>query len=61
MSLISTFISNNILNILENAFIAHEPEMQSALLSEVQTFSSQLVTWIESKISVAQPVQATKS
>jgi hypothetical protein len=37
---------------LENAFVAHEPELQLALLNEVQSFSAELLSWIEGKISV---------
>lgn len=54
MSLLSSFISENILNELEAAFIRNEPALQMALLNEVQTFSAKLVFWIEGKLSAGQ-------
>lgn len=61
MSLLSNFISTNLLNELEAAFIAHEPDLQLALLNEVQVFSAQLVQWIEKKITVNKSTPTTAS
>lgn len=52
MSLLSTFLSNQLIPALETALIAHEPDVQAAILGEIQDFSSQLVGWLEGKIGL---------
>ena len=51
MSLVTSFLLKHLVPALEAAFVAHEPEMQAALLSEVETFSSDLLSWYKSKIA----------
>lgn len=50
MSLLSSFIQNNLLKALEDEFLSHEPEMQAALVKEVSALANQALAWVESKI-----------
>ena len=55
MSLLSTFIQNNVLKALEAEFLAHAPEMQAVLVDEVSAFANQVLAWAEGKLSQPQP------
>lgn len=50
MSLLATFVMNHLIPELEAAFVAHEPDMQAALLAEVQAFAGKLGEWVEGKL-----------
>jgi hypothetical protein len=50
MSLLSSFVASHLIPALESAFIAHEPEMQAAFLSEVKALSDQVNVWLENKL-----------
>lgn len=50
MSLLSTFISTQLIKALEHEFVNHEPEMQALILNEVQAFVSEAVAWVQSKM-----------
>ncbi|CAB4128484.1 hypothetical protein UFOVP100_36 [uncultured Caudovirales phage] len=51
MSLLSSFVSKNLLPALEDEFISLEPLAQTLLLSEAQSLAKQLGEWIDSKLS----------
>lgn len=51
MSLLSSFIAGHLVNALEAAFVAHEPEMQEALLDEIKEFSDEVVKWLDAKFA----------
>lgn len=51
MSLLSSFLSSQLIPALEKAFIEHEPDMQEAFLSEVKALSDQVAIWVDSKIA----------
>ncbi len=50
MSLLLSFLSSHLLPALEAAFVAHEPEMQEALVNEVAILVEHVGTWVESKL-----------
>jgi hypothetical protein len=55
MSLLSSFLISHFIPALESAFVAHEPELQAALLQEVEAFGGQLGVWIASKMDESAP------
>lgn len=50
MSLLSTFIQKQLLKALEDEFVAHEPDIQATILSEVEAFANQALSWVNSKL-----------
>jgi hypothetical protein len=60
MSLLSSFITNQLIKSLESEFISHEPELKDAFVQEVATAVADVVAWVNSKISTSQPVEAQK-
>jgi hypothetical protein len=58
MSLLSSFITNQLIKSLEHQFLAHEPELQEAFVNEVAEAVSDVVAWLNSKLSTSQPVEA---
>jgi len=58
MSLLSTFITNHLIKSLEVQFTAHEPELQQAFVDEVAAAVNDVVTWVNSKISMRPPMEA---
>lgn len=55
MSLLSSFIASHLIPALESAFIAHEPEAQAALLSEVKALADQVGEWLGKKLAPVPP------
>ena len=53
MSLLSTFISTQLLKAIEHEFVNHEPEMQAVILNEVQAFVAEATAWIGNKLDSA--------
>lgn len=53
MSLLSSFLSSHLIPALETALIEHEPDVQAAILGEIEAFSSQIGSWLTSKLSHA--------
>lgn len=51
MSLLSSFIINNIIKALEAEFLSHMPELQQAFLDEVSVLVKEISDWVESKLS----------
>lgn len=52
MSLLSSFIASRIVIELEQQFVSHLPELQTAFLNEVSNFVKVLSEWIETKTDV---------
>jgi hypothetical protein len=59
MSLLSSFLVNQLVKELEAQFVAHEPQLQQVFLSEVSTAVDALVSWVLSKTQ-KQSVEAPK-
>lgn len=51
MSLLSSFITNQLLKSLEEEFVAHAPELQDAFLSELSEATKLITNWVEAKIA----------
>ncbi len=51
MSLLSSFIAGHLIPALEKALIAHEPEAQALILSEVEALSEKVGEWVKAKLS----------
>lgn len=51
MSILSSFLISHLVPALESAFAAHEPEVQAALLKEVETLTVKIGEWMASKVS----------
>ncbi len=60
MSLLSSFLMNQLVKDLEAQFIAHEPELQNAFVDEVTAAVNSVVSWVNSKINQRSKVEATK-
>lgn len=52
MSLLSSFIQNQLLKAIESEFSAHAPEMQAVILNEMNLFANQSLAWVESKLHI---------
>lgn len=50
MSLLSSFIQGQLLKAIEAEFVAHEPDMQQALVSEVAVFADDVMRWVSEKL-----------
>lgn len=50
MSLLSSFIQNQLLKAIEAEFVAHAPDIQQTIVGEVQAFANDALQWVESKI-----------
>lgn len=51
MSLLSNFISTQLIQALEHEFVNHAPDVQSLIVTEIQNFLTQGAAWVESKIN----------
>lgn len=51
MSLLSTFISTQLIKALEHEFVNHAPEIQQVIIQELQDFLAQGAAWIENKVN----------
>lgn len=58
MSLLSSFITNQLLKVLESEFQEHEAELQDAFVDEVAAALNDVVEWVNSKISTREPMEA---
>lgn len=54
MSLLSSFITNQLLKSLEAQFVAHEPDLQEAFVNEVSDAVHTVVTWVNEKLEAKQ-------
>jgi hypothetical protein len=55
MSLLSSFVQNQLLKAIETEFAAHAPDIQEAIVAEVQAFANQALQWVESKLNQQPP------
>lgn len=55
MSLLSSFIQNQLIKAIEAEFINHSADMQAIIVNEVKSFIEQGAAWVESKINHQQP------
>jgi hypothetical protein len=55
MSLLSSFLASHLIPALETALMAHEPDVQAAILDELAAFSSQLGEWLNEKLNAVAP------
>ncbi len=56
MSVLSKFITTQLLKDFEREFVSHMPAVQEKLLEELTAFSNLLVDWIESKFGDSAPM-----
>lgn len=57
MAMITSFILDHVLALLERELLAKEPEAQAALLAEVDYLVNKLGEWIKDKLSNDDVVQ----
>lgn len=50
MSLLSSFLASHLIPSLEAALAAHEPEIQDAIISELDSLGKAVGSWVASKI-----------
>lgn len=50
MSILTSFIEEHLISVLESSLIAHEPELQAEFLAEMKVLSEKALSWIDSKI-----------
>lgn len=53
MSLLSKFVTQHLVNDLEQEFVKHVPDLQKTLVDEVATFAQMLSDWVSSKLGHA--------
>jgi hypothetical protein len=53
MSLLSSFIQNQLIKALEAEFVAHSGDLQAAFVSEVEAFASEVLSWVKAKVEPA--------
>jgi hypothetical protein len=54
MTMLTTFLETHILRLLEQAFIAHEPQLQEEFLSQMRNVFNMGTMWIENKLEECQ-------
>ena len=50
MSIFLNFIQKQLLAELEQEFVKHAPDVQSAIVAEVAKFANEAFAWVESKV-----------
>jgi len=55
MSLLSSFIQNQLLKALEAEFAAHSGDLQAAFVAEVEAFTNEVLSWVKDKIEPTPP------
>lgn len=50
MSMLSSFVQNQLLKALEDAFISHEDDIKDLLIKEVEAFAQAALSWVEKKL-----------
>lgn len=55
MSLLSSFLASHLIPALESALVAHEPDVQVAVLGEIEALSAQVGEWITTKLASHAP------
>ncbi len=49
MSLLSSFMRNQLLNLVESEFLNHSDEMKGIVIKEIEEFASEALAWAEQK------------
>ena len=57
MSLLSSFIKNQLVKALEDEFLSHSAELQQAFVNEVEAFAGEILSWIKEKIESTNPTE----
>lgn len=52
MSLLSSFIRNQLLKAVEEQFTSHAPEVQALVLKEMQEFGGECIQWAQDKLGI---------
>jgi hypothetical protein len=60
MSLLSSFIRNQLLKGLEEEFVSHESEIQESILEQIEAFASECMEWVNSKLNGAEGVEPSE-
>lgn len=55
MSLLSSFIQNQLLKAIEAELVNHAPDIQQAIVGEVEAFAKEALQWVQSKVSQQPP------
>jgi len=50
MSLLSSFIRNQLLKGIEDEFVSHLPEVQEKIIEEVGDFAQECAAWVKDKL-----------
>ncbi len=53
MSILSKFISTQLISAIENEFIHHAPEIQAVIISEIKHFLAEGYAWVEKKLATS--------
>lgn len=50
MSLLSSFIRDQLLKAVEEEFLKHEPDIQDSIVQQIDAFASECIEWVKSKL-----------
>lgn len=50
MSLLSSFITEHVVSLLEAALVKHEPELQAKFIAEIEQFAGVVGDWLKEKL-----------
>jgi hypothetical protein len=53
MSLLSTFISTQLIKAIEHEFMNHSQDIQKVIIEEVKNFLMEATQWVESKLDIS--------
>lgn len=51
MSLLSSFIRNQLLKAIEEQFVNNEPEIQEEIVKQVEEFAAECIEWVNNKLN----------
>jgi hypothetical protein len=60
MSLLSSFIRNQLLKGLEEEFVSHESDIQESILEQIEAFASECMEWVNSKLNGEEGVEPSE-
>jgi len=52
MSLLSGFLTNQLLKALQDEFLKHEPEIQDKILEEINFLGEKCLEWVDEKMGI---------
>jgi hypothetical protein len=55
MSLLSSFIQNQLIKALESEFVTHSADIQEAFVGEVELFANEVLSWVKNKVEPTPP------